>query len=103
MSDRDYYEIRQNLRDAAGNQLAYNSQKWHGDAHAVGIPIFDTHITCTNGYQIEVEVYNISSVWGPLRVSSFWIHNADRDVRIPFAGAGRSGVIVYHWNGNDPC
>ena len=69
----------------------------------VGIPIFDMHPSCNNGYQIEVEVYDISYIQGPIRISSFWIHDSDNDVRVPFAGAGGSGVIVYHWNGNDPC
>jgi hypothetical protein len=97
--DGSYYEIRQNLREANGDWIAYNEQRWHGDAGVVDIPIFDTRMCSGSGRYMNVEIYHLSDNYGIVdRVVSFDVHEGDRNtMKVVGNGITWTAHIQYNW------
>jgi hypothetical protein len=96
--DGDYYEIRQNLYEANGTWLGYNSQKWHGWAGTVDIPIYDTRMCATSGRHLNVEIYHIGPLNTLERKASFNVYPSDRDRTLIEGSIRWVAHINYHWD-----
>lgn len=96
--DGDYYEIRQNLYEANGKWLGYNSQKWHGWAGTVDIPIFDTRMCAGSGRYMNVEIYDIGYLNYLTRKASFNVYASNRDQTLVEGNIGWVAHIAWHWD-----
>jgi hypothetical protein len=100
--DGGYYEIRQNLYEANGKWIGYNSQKWHGWAGTVNIPIFDTRMCAGSGRYMNVEIYDIGlgALQYLTRKASFNVYANNRDQTLLEGNINWVAHITWHW---DPC
>ena len=97
--DGDYYELRQNLFEGNGTRLGYNSQKWHGWAGVVDIPIFDTRMCAGSGRYMSVEIYHIGWFNTLSRMASFYVYAGNRDqTLIEGNGVTWTAHINWHWD-----
>ena len=98
VNDADYYEIRQNLREADGTQVEYNEQRWHGDTGPLDQQVFTQNLCGNTGRYINVEIYHLSTFNILDRETSFNVTAADNGVLLHVGnGVTWAGYIQYRW------
>jgi hypothetical protein len=94
----DYYEIRQNLREANGTQIEYNEQRWHGDTGDLNQQVFSQNLCGNTGRYINVEIYSLHTGNILNRKATFNVTAADNGQLLHVGDLVTwAGFIKYHW------